>query len=58
MKVSIIKAARADGIDYRKGASPELPESTAEKLISRGYAEVWSPKVETEEADNGPAVPE
>lgn len=58
MKVDILKAARADGIDYRKGATPDLPEATANKLISRGYAEVWSPKAEAEEAVDGPAIPE
>ena len=58
MKVDILKAARADGVDYRKGATPDLPEVTARKLISRGYAEVWSPRVEAEEVVDGPAIPE
>ena len=58
MKVDILKAARADGIDYRKGATPDLPQEIASKLISRGYAAVWSPKVEAEEAVDGPAIPE
>ena len=58
MKVSILKAARADGIDYRKGAAPDLPEAIAKKLISRGYAELWSPKAEIEEAVDGSAIPE
>ena len=58
MKVCILKSARADGIDYRKGAAPDLPEATANKLISRGYAEVWSPKAEIEEAIDGSAIPE
>ena len=58
MKVCMLKSARADGVDYRKGAAPDLPEATANKLISCGYAEVWSPKAETEEAVDGPAVSE
>lgn len=54
MKVEMIKAAMADGIGYRKGACPDLPVATAEKLIARGYAVVWSPK----EPDDAPAVSE
>mgnify|MGYP003633857851 CR=1 FL=1 len=54
MKVEILKAATADGVAYRKGACPDLLASTAEKLIARGYAAVWSPK----ESDDAPAVSE
>lgn len=54
MKVEMLKTAIADGVGYRKGACPDLPDATAEKLIRRGYADVWSPK----ELDDAPAVPE
>ena len=54
MKVEIIKAATANGVQYRKGSCPDLPDMTANKLISRGYAKVWSHK----EPDDAPAVSE
>ena len=50
----MLKPATADGVGYRKGACPDLPAATADKLIARGYAAVWTPK----EPDDAPAVPE
>jgi hypothetical protein len=54
VKVEMLKSATADGVAYRKGACPDLPAATAEKLIARGYAAVWTPK----EPDDAPAVSE
>jgi len=54
VKVEMLKSATADGVAYRKGACPDLPAATAEKLIARGYAAVWTPK----ELADAPAVSE
>jgi len=56
MRIEFIKKATAAGVAYKKGADADLPDAIAEKLIARGYAELWTEKpAEETEAEDGPA---
>lgn len=66
MRIKFIKAGRADGVDYKKGDDATVDGVVGNKLISRGYAEVWTAKkalkdkaaqeAVTDEADDAPAA--
>ena len=56
MRIEFIKKATAAGLAYKKGATADVPDAVAEKLIARGYAELWVEKpAEETEATDGPA---
>jgi len=55
MKITLLKKASWGGKSYKSGSSHDVDDKIAGKLISRGYAEVYTP---SEEVEDGPAPSE
>lgn len=55
MKITLLKKAEWAGESHKAGSSHDVARAVADKLISRGYAEVY---VEPKEVDDGSATDE
>ncbi len=55
MMITLIKKASWGGKSHKSGSSHDVDDRVADKLIFRGYAEVYTPP---EEVEDGPASDE
>ena len=49
MQIKLVKKAQWDGKQHKSGTTHNVSDEIAEKLISRGYAEEYSPEAIVEE---------
>lgn len=55
MKITLLKKATWAGKNHKAGSSHDVDRAVADKLISRGYADVYT---ETKEVEDGSAADE